>query len=168
MEISNQFQVKLTICKTSQNDLKWKHKTVAPWVNSARTWLLRIGASSTLLITSSIRSSYLHPHRQFLIILSFKNTARLQYSEEIGRCWLLIDNSCVKVLEVLCSLCVCDGVAVRSNQNLICDNLLPGRDILLQTALVEQVCRYFRRGCSDARRNFSLIRLDSGHFLKNG
>ncbi|XP_047191096.1 ryanodine receptor 2-like isoform X3 [Scophthalmus maximus] len=44
-----------------------------------------------------------------------------------------------KVLEVLCSLCVCDGVAVRSNQNHICDNLLPDRDLLLQTRLVNQV-----------------------------
>ncbi|XP_028278418.1 ryanodine receptor 2 [Parambassis ranga] len=44
-----------------------------------------------------------------------------------------------KVLEVLCSLCVCHGVAVRSNQNLICDSLLPDRDLLLQTRLVNQV-----------------------------
>ncbi|KAG7228617.1 hypothetical protein INR49_013303 [Caranx melampygus] len=44
-----------------------------------------------------------------------------------------------KVLEVLCSLCVCNSVAVRSNQNHICDNLLPDRDLLLQTRLVNQV-----------------------------
>ncbi|XP_051937189.1 ryanodine receptor 2 [Hippocampus zosterae] len=44
-----------------------------------------------------------------------------------------------KVLEVLCSLCVCHGVAVRANQNLICENLLPERDLLLQTRLVNQV-----------------------------
>ncbi|KAM4598949.1 ryanodine receptor 2 [Fundulus diaphanus] len=44
-----------------------------------------------------------------------------------------------KVLEVLCSLCVCHGVAVRSNQNLICDSLLPDRDLLLQTRLTNQV-----------------------------
>ncbi|KAF7669099.1 hypothetical protein LDENG_00247690 [Lucifuga dentata] len=44
-----------------------------------------------------------------------------------------------KVLEVLCSLCVCHGVAMRSNQNLICDSLLPERDLLLQTRLVNQV-----------------------------
>ncbi|XP_034049809.1 ryanodine receptor 2 isoform X2 [Thalassophryne amazonica] len=44
-----------------------------------------------------------------------------------------------KVLDVLCSLCVCNGVAVRSNQNLICDNLLPGRDLLLQTRLINHV-----------------------------
>ncbi|XP_078017038.1 ryanodine receptor 2 [Epinephelus lanceolatus] len=44
-----------------------------------------------------------------------------------------------KVLEVLSSLCVCHGVAVRSNQNLICDNLLPDRDLLLQTRLANQV-----------------------------
>ncbi|KAM3606327.1 uncharacterized protein V6R79_014397 [Siganus canaliculatus] len=44
-----------------------------------------------------------------------------------------------KVLEVLCSLCVCHGVAVRSNQNLICDKLLPDRDLLLQTRLTNRV-----------------------------
>ncbi|KAB0383362.1 hypothetical protein FD755_005279 [Muntiacus reevesi] len=44
-----------------------------------------------------------------------------------------------QVLDVLCSLCVCHGVAVRSNQHLICDNLLPGRDLLLQTRLVNHV-----------------------------
>ncbi|XP_015234788.1 PREDICTED: ryanodine receptor 2 [Cyprinodon variegatus] len=44
-----------------------------------------------------------------------------------------------KVLDVLCSLCVCNGVAVRSNQHLICDNLLPGRDLLLQTRLINHV-----------------------------
>ncbi|XP_062858851.1 ryanodine receptor 2 isoform X2 [Trichomycterus rosablanca] len=44
-----------------------------------------------------------------------------------------------KVLDVLCSLCVCHGVAVRSNQHLICDNLLPGRDLLLQTRLVNYI-----------------------------
>uniref|UniRef100_A0A667YZJ8 Ryanodine receptor 3 n=1 Tax=Myripristis murdjan TaxID=586833 RepID=A0A667YZJ8_9TELE len=44
-----------------------------------------------------------------------------------------------KILDVLCSLCVCNGVAVRSNQNLICDNLLPKRDLLLQTRLVNDV-----------------------------
>ncbi|XP_073337843.1 ryanodine receptor 2 [Pagrus major] len=44
-----------------------------------------------------------------------------------------------KVLEVLCSLCVCHGVAVRSNQNLICDSLLPDRDLLLQTRLANRV-----------------------------
>ncbi|XP_056888735.1 ryanodine receptor 2 isoform X2 [Takifugu flavidus] len=44
-----------------------------------------------------------------------------------------------KVLEVLCSLCVCHGVAVRSNQHLICDNLLPGRGLLLQTRLINHI-----------------------------
>ncbi|XP_025103910.1 ryanodine receptor-like isoform X4 [Pomacea canaliculata] len=44
-----------------------------------------------------------------------------------------------KVLDVLRSLCVGNGVAVRTNQNLICDNLLPGRDLLLQTKLVDHV-----------------------------
>ncbi|KAM6461143.1 ryanodine receptor 3 [Liasis olivaceus] len=44
-----------------------------------------------------------------------------------------------KVLDVLCSLCLCNGVAVRANQNLICDNLLPRRDLLLQTRLVNDV-----------------------------
>ncbi|XP_057266326.1 ryanodine receptor 1-like, partial [Pezoporus wallicus] len=44
-----------------------------------------------------------------------------------------------KVLDVLCSLCVCNAVAVRSNQNLITENLLPRRDLLLQTGLVDRV-----------------------------
>lgn len=43
---------------------------------------------------------------------------------------------------MLCSLCVCHGVAVRSNQHLICDNLLPGRDLLLQTRLINHISRY--------------------------
>ncbi|XP_072425167.1 ryanodine receptor 3 isoform X3 [Chiloscyllium punctatum] len=44
-----------------------------------------------------------------------------------------------KVLNLLSSLCVCNGVAIRANQNLICDNLLPRRDLLLQTRLVNNV-----------------------------
>uniref|UniRef100_A0AAR2IQQ6 Ryanodine receptor 2b (cardiac) n=1 Tax=Pygocentrus nattereri TaxID=42514 RepID=A0AAR2IQQ6_PYGNA len=44
-----------------------------------------------------------------------------------------------KILDVLCSLCVCHGMAVRSNQHLICDTLLSERDLLLQTRLVNQV-----------------------------
>ncbi|XP_076833707.1 ryanodine receptor 2 isoform X2 [Brachyhypopomus gauderio] len=44
-----------------------------------------------------------------------------------------------KILDVLCSLCVCHSMAVRSNQHLICDTLLTERDLLLQTRLVNQV-----------------------------
>uniref|UniRef100_A0AAN0LPN8 Ryanodine receptor n=1 Tax=Polyphagotarsonemus latus TaxID=1204166 RepID=A0AAN0LPN8_9ACAR len=44
-----------------------------------------------------------------------------------------------KILHVLCSLCVGNGVAVRSSQNNICDNLLPSRSLLLQTRLVDHV-----------------------------
>ncbi|KAJ3610589.1 hypothetical protein NHX12_022681 [Muraenolepis orangiensis] len=44
-----------------------------------------------------------------------------------------------KVLEVLSSLSLCHGVAVRSNQNLICHSLLPERDLLLQSRLVNHV-----------------------------
>jgi hypothetical protein len=46
-----------------------------------------------------------------------------------------------KVLDVLCSLCVGNGVAVRSSQNNICDFLLPGKNLLLQTQLVDHVAR---------------------------
>lgn len=46
-----------------------------------------------------------------------------------------------KVLDVLCSLCVGNGTAVRSSQNNICDYLLPGRNLLLQTQLVDHVSR---------------------------
>lgn len=49
---------------------------------------------------------------------------------------------CLQVLDVLRSLCVGNGVAVRTNQNLICDNLLPGKDLLLQTSLINHVSRY--------------------------
>lgn len=52
----------------------------------------------------------------------------------------------LQVLDVLCSLCVCHGVAVRANQHLICDNLLPGRDLLLQTRLINHVSRYTHFG----------------------
>ncbi|CAF2789097.1 unnamed protein product [Rotaria sp. Silwood2] len=44
-----------------------------------------------------------------------------------------------KVLDVLCSLCVNNGVAVRANQNLIWESLVQRRDLLLQTALVDHV-----------------------------
>lgn len=47
-----------------------------------------------------------------------------------------------KVLDVLNSLCVGNGVAVRSSQNNICDYLLPGKNLLLQTQLVDHVARY--------------------------
>lgn len=50
-----------------------------------------------------------------------------------------------KVLDVLCSLCVGNGVAVRSSQNNICDFLLPGKNLLLQTMLVDQVARCDRK-----------------------
>jgi len=44
-----------------------------------------------------------------------------------------------KVLSVLCSLCANNGIAVRTNQNLICENLLPRRDLLLQTRVIDQI-----------------------------
>lgn len=44
-----------------------------------------------------------------------------------------------KVLDVLCSLCANNGIAVRTNQNLICENLLPRRDLILQTKLIDQI-----------------------------
>lgn len=50
-----------------------------------------------------------------------------------------------KVLDVLCSLCVGNGVAVRSSQNNICDYLLPGKNLLLQTQLVDHVASVRRK-----------------------
>jgi len=52
-----------------------------------------------------------------------------------------------KVLDVLCSLCVGNGVAVRSSQNNICDFLLPGKNLLLQTQLVDHVARWVPKYC---------------------
>ena len=42
---------------------------------------------------------------------------------------------------MLCSLCMGNDVAVRSNQNHICENLLPGGDLLLQTKIVDYTYR---------------------------
>lgn len=43
------------------------------------------------------------------------------------------------VLEVLCSLCANNGIAVRTNQNLISENLLPRGDLILQTRIIDQI-----------------------------
>jgi hypothetical protein len=50
-----------------------------------------------------------------------------------------------KVLDVLSSLCEGNGVAFRNSQNIICNHLLPGKDLLLQTTMVDHVGRYFRK-----------------------
>ena len=47
-----------------------------------------------------------------------------------------------KVLDILCKLCVGSGAAVRSSQNNIADFLLPGKNLLLHTAVVDHVARY--------------------------
>lgn len=57
------------------------------------------------------------------------------------KCYRCLSWSWLQVLDVLRSLCVCNGVAVRSNQNLITENLLPGRELLLQTNIVNYVTR---------------------------
>lgn len=64
---------------------------------------------------------------------------------------------CPQVLDVLRSLCVCNGVAVRSNQNLITENLLPGRDLLLQTNIVNYVTRYLNYGYIAAQYKVQMI-----------
>ena len=43
------------------------------------------------------------------------------------------------MLDVLSSLCEGNGVVVRSSQNTIANNLLPGRDLLLQTTMIDHV-----------------------------
>ena len=57
-----------------------------------------------------------------------------------------------KVLNVLCSLCVSNGVAIRSSQNTITNHLLPGRNLLLQTRLVDHV--------ASMRPNIYIARVD--------
>ena len=48
-------------------------------------------------------------------------------------------------------MCVGNDIAVRTNQNLICENLLPSRDLLLQTKVVDTVIRFVLCLCiSDA------------------
>lgn len=54
-----------------------------------------------------------------------------------------------KVLDILSNLCVGSGVAVRSSQNNIVDFLLPGKNLLLHTAVVNYVARSVNR---DKRR----------------
>jgi hypothetical protein len=44
-----------------------------------------------------------------------------------------------KVLDVLSSLCEGNKMAVRSSQNTITEHLLPGKDLLLQTSMRDQV-----------------------------
>lgn len=44
-----------------------------------------------------------------------------------------------QVLDILCNLCKGSGVAVRSSQNNIVDFLLPGKNLLLHSAVVDQV-----------------------------
>lgn len=56
---------------------------------------------------------------------------------------------------MLCSLCVGNGVAVRSSQNNICDYLLPGKNLLLHTQLVDHVGRYVRKQCASHRNIFN-------------
>ena len=46
-----------------------------------------------------------------------------------------------KVLDILSNLCVGSGVAVRSSQNNIVDFLLPGKNLLLHTSVVDYVAR---------------------------
>jgi ryanodine receptor 2 len=58
-----------------------------------------------------------------------------------------------KVLDILCNLCVGSGVAVRSSQNNIVDFLLPGKNLLLHTAVVDHVARF---------DNFSTGRIEPG------
>ncbi len=48
----------------------------------------------------------------------------------------------LKVLDILSNLCVGSGVAVRSSQNNIVDFLLPGKNLLLHTAVIDYVARY--------------------------
>ena len=47
-----------------------------------------------------------------------------------------------KVLDILSNLCIGSGVAVRSSQNNIVDFLLPGKNLLLHTAVIDYVARY--------------------------
>jgi hypothetical protein len=89
--------------------------------------------------------TYLHAyHTQcFLIYIihNAKDTCDNPLINIISAIFIEFSTFVYKVLDVLCSLCVGNDVAVRSNQNLICDNLLPGRDLLLQTRVVEHVFR---------------------------
>ena len=65
--------------------------------------------------------------------------------EETRRCVSLVpqligQRGCfTQVMKLLSSLCVCHDVAIRDNQQLICDHLMYYKDILLHTTMCQKI-----------------------------
>ncbi|XP_071050495.1 ryanodine receptor isoform X2 [Onthophagus taurus] len=116
--------------------IKGNHTNCAQFANSNRlNWLFsRLGSQASSEGTGML--DVLH-----CVLIDSPEALNMMKDEHIKVIISLLEKHGrdPKVLDVLCSLCVGNGVAVRSSQNNICDFLLPGKNLLLQTQLVDHV-----------------------------
>lgn len=116
--------------------IKGNHTNCAQFANSNRlNWLFsRLGSQASSEGTGML--DVLH-----CVLIDSPEALNMMRDEHIKVIISLLEKHGrdPKVLDVLCSLCVGNGVAVRSSQNNICDFLLPGKNLLLQTQLVDHV-----------------------------
>uniref|UniRef100_T1JNF8 Ryanodine receptor n=1 Tax=Strigamia maritima TaxID=126957 RepID=T1JNF8_STRMM len=116
--------------------IKGNHTNCAQFAQSHRlNWLFsRLGSQSTGEGTGML--DVLH-----CVLIDSPEALNMMQEEHIKVIISLLEKHGrdPKVLNVLNSLCVGNGVAVRSSQKNICDNLLPGKNLLLQTQLVDHV-----------------------------
>ncbi|XP_063919785.1 ryanodine receptor isoform X1 [Zophobas morio] len=116
--------------------IKGNHTNCAQFANSNRlNWLFsRLGSQASSEGTGML--DVLH-----CVLIDSPEALNMMRDEHIKVIISLLEKHGrdPKVLDVLCSLCVGNGVAVRSSQNNICDYLLPGQNLLLQTRLVDHV-----------------------------
>ncbi|XP_030749975.1 ryanodine receptor isoform X1 [Sitophilus oryzae] len=116
--------------------IKGNHTNCAQFANSNRlNWLFsRLGSQASSEGTGML--DVLH-----CVLIDSPEALNMMRDEHIKVIISLLEKHGrdPKVLDVLCSLCVGNGVAVRSSQNNICDYLLPGKNLLLQTQLVDHV-----------------------------
>ncbi|XKL68210.1 hypothetical protein PGB90_003701 [Kerria lacca] len=116
--------------------IKGNHTNCAQFANSNRlNWLFsRLGSQASSEGTGML--DVLH-----CVLIDSPEALNMMRDEHIKVIISLLEKHGrdPKVLDVLCSLCVGNGVAVRSSQNNICGFLLPGKNLLLQTQLVDHV-----------------------------
>ncbi|XP_017777975.1 PREDICTED: ryanodine receptor [Nicrophorus vespilloides] len=116
--------------------IKGNHTNCAQFANSNRlNWLFsRLGSQASSEGTGML--DVLH-----CVLIDSPEALNMMKDEHIKVIISLLEKHGrdPKVLDVLCSLCVGNGVAVRGSQNNIADFLLPGQNLLLQTQLVDHV-----------------------------
>lgn len=116
--------------------IKGNHTNCAQFANSNRlNWLFsRLGSQASSEGTGML--DVLH-----CVLIDSPEALNMMRDEHIKVIISLLEKHGrdPKVLDVLCSLCVGNGVAVRGSQNNIADFLLPGQNLLLQTQLVDHV-----------------------------